>query len=148
MADVVKTISDALEATIQTVLPDYKPLDYSYFPEKNTFYKNDERFGVTVGAGISVNTITKAITIDQIFNVVLTNSYASHSDDAGLKKQIFALFDALNTIYIEVFNTKLSLPDLVYFVGPLSWSDPLIDAEQSIIIQSMALNIQYRTLLI
>ena len=148
MADIVKQISDALNVRIQTTLPDYKPLDYAYSPEKNQFYGNTKRFGVTVDAGSSIPTITKAVTISQIFNVVLTNDYTAHDDESDLNTQIFTLHDALNSIYIDVFNTKLGLPNSVYRVSPLSFTTPLIVEEQSLIILILSLEIEYRTLLI
>jgi len=148
MVDVVKQISDALNSTIQATLPDYKPLDYFYNPQKNQFHGNAKRFGVAVDSGSSFETITKAITIEQNFNVVLTNDYTAHDDESALASAILELHDAMNDIYIAVFNTKLGLPTLVYRTGPLSFTAPLIDEEQQNIILTMGLSLSYRTSLI
>ena len=148
MANSVELISDALESAVSAILPTYKKLDYAYFPEKNQFYGNTKRYGVTVDAGASTPTITKAITIDQVFNVILTNDYAAHDDETDLSAQVFILHDALELVYLDIFNKKLGLTNLVYFVGPISFTAPLIDQEQQIIILTMAVNIQYRNLLI
>jgi len=149
MADVVKDISDALNARIQAVLPDFRPLDYVYDTSKNSFYNNAKRFGVAIGSGTNSPTTTKSITIDGIFTVVLTTDFKSNANnDADLQAQILALQDSMGEVYLDVVHTKLGIPLTVFDINVESIGTPIIFDEAKVVQLDADFSILYRQSLV
>jgi len=145
----VEEISNALKARIKVVLPDHKELDFSYFPEKNNFYNNFLRYGVTVSAANSTATITKALSFNHDFKVILTDCYkATDEDELDLTTRIYNIQDRMSDILKNVYWTNLGLINLVFQVTPIAIEAPLIIEPQQLIILTASLNVNYRLNLI
>ena len=145
MSTVVKDIRDALLVRIQTVLPDYEPLDYVYDTTKNNFYNNAKKFGVAIGSATNNPTTTKSITLLGVFTVVLTTDYMTNDNsDADLQDAILVLQDAISEVYLDVVNTKIGIPDIVYDIQVETIATPLIFEEAKVVQLDMDLSIIYR----
>jgi len=141
----VEQISDAIKSRIKAIFPDYKELDFSYFPEKNNFYNNFLRFGVTVAAASSTATITKSLSFNHDFKILLTDCYkATDEDEIDLTTKIFNVQDRMNDILKDLYRTNLGLINLVFQVTPLGIEAPLIVEQQQLIILTSSLNVTYR----
>jgi len=141
----VEQISDAIKARIKVILADHKELDFSYFPEKNNFYNNFLRYGVTVGLASSTATITKSLSYNHDFKIILTDCYkATDEDEIDLTTKIFNVQDRMSDILKDLYRTNLGLINLVFQVTPLSIEAPLIIESQQVLILTSSLNVTYR----
>jgi hypothetical protein len=145
MSNSVKSIYDNLKSEIKRLLPDFIEMDYAYFPLKNQHSKNKKTYGVTIQEASEVTTVTRSITLDHTFNILLRSDYLSTSDDeSNLIEVIAELYDALSTIYLNILDSKLNLPNLIYVIHPMSIDSPDIDEASNSVILNSPLIIKYR----
>jgi len=146
MSTIVKDITEAFESSVATTLPTYTELDFKFDVTKNNYYNNLQRFGVIPGAGFNTPTTTKATTISQSFNLILTTEYVNQNDtDSAQREAVFEVHDALNEVYQDVVPSKLGLPMSILNIEITSIDAPLFDDEAKVVILNSDFTIQYRT---
>lgn len=117
-------ILNAIESRVNAVLPSYKRLKYSYDVEKNNKRASDDAYGIGAGAGSSVEGTFRTITMDQEFFVILTKDFGGRSDDNAERTALKAIYDDMETLYRDLFQSKLGIPSVVYLVSELSLDEP------------------------
>lgn len=117
-------ILNAIESRVNVVLPSYKRLKYSYDLEKNNKRTSDDAYGIGAGAGSSVEGTFRTITMDQEFFVILTKDFGGRSDDNAERTALKAIYDDMETLYRDLFQSKLGIPAVVYLVSELSLDEP------------------------
>lgn len=113
-----------IEARVNAIVATYSRLKYSYDIEKNSFRGSKKSYGIGSGAASSVSGTTKSITLDQSFFVVLTQNFGGRSDDKAERDALKSIYDDLETLYNDLFQSKLGLPSTVYLVSELSLDEP------------------------
>jgi len=117
-------ILNAIESRINAVLPSYKRLKYSYDLEKNNKRASDDAYGIGAGASSSVEGTFRTITMDQEFFVILTKDFGGRNDDNAERTALKAIYDDMETLYRDLFQSKLGIPAVVYLVSELSLDEP------------------------
>ena len=136
-------ILNAIESRVNAVLPSYKRLKYSYDVEKNNKRASDDAYGIGAGAGSSVEGTFKTITMDQEFFVILTKDFGGRSDDNAERSALKAIYDDMETLYRDLFQSKLGIPSVVYLVSELSLDEPEKIADNVISVR-MSFTVKHR----
>ena len=136
-------ILNAIESRINAVLSSYKRLKYSYDVEKNNKRASDDAYGVGAGAGSSVEGTFQSITMDQEFFVILTKDFGGRSDDNAERTALKAIYDDMETLYRDLFQSKLGIPSVVYLVSELSLDEPEKIADNVISVR-MSFTVKHR----
>lgn len=136
-------ILNAIESRVNAVLPSYKRLKYSYDVEKNNKRASDDAYGIGAGAGSSVEGTFRTITMDQEFFVILTKDFGGRSDDNAERTALKAIYDDMETLYRDLFQSKLGIPSVVYLVSELSLDEPEKIADNVISVR-MSFTVKHR----
>lgn len=136
-------ILNAIESRVNVVLPSYKRLKYSYDVEKNNKRASDDAYGIGAGAGSSVEGTFRTITMDQEFFVILTKDFGGRSDDNAERTALKAIYDDMETLYRDLFQSKLGIPSVVYLVSELSLDEPEKIADNVISVR-MSFTVKHR----
>lgn len=136
-------ILNAIESRVNVVLPSYKRLKYSYDVEKNNKRASDDAYGIGAGAGSSVEGTFRTITMDQEFFVILTKDFGGRSDDNAERTALKAIYDDMETLYRDLFQSKIGIPSVVYLVSELSLDEPEKIADNVISVR-MSFTVKHR----
>lgn len=136
-------ILNAIESRVNAVLPSYKRLKYSYDVEKNNKRASDDAYGIGAGAGSSVEGTFQSITMDQEFFVILTKDFGGRNDDNAERTALKAIYDDMETLYRDLFQSKIGIPSVVYLVSELSLDEPEKIADNVISVR-MSFTVKHR----
>lgn len=136
-------ILNAIESRVNTVLSSYKRLKYSYDVEKNNKRASDDAYGIGAGAGSSVEGTFRTITMDQEFFVILTKDFGGRSDDNAERTALKAIYDDMENLYRDLFQSKIGIPSVVYLVSELSLDEPEKIADNVISVR-MSFTVKHR----
>jgi len=136
-------ILNAIESRVNAVLSSYKRLKYSYDVEKNNKRASDDAYGIGAGAGSSVEGTFRTITMDQEFFVILTKDFGGRSDDNAERTALKAIYDDMETLYRDLFQSKIGIPSVVYLVSELSLDEPEKIADNVISVR-MSFTVKHR----
>ena len=136
-------ILNAIESRVNAVLPSYKRLKYSYDLEKNNKRASDDAYGIGAGASSSVEGTFRTITMDQEFFVILTKDFGGRNDDNAERTALKAIYDDMETLYRDLFQSKLGIPAVVYLVSELSLDEPEKIADNVISVR-MSFTVKHR----
>ena len=123
MSTIVKDITEAIEARLVIVLTTSKPLDYTINIGKNDFNNNENRFGVNPLEAVPGLSITKAYTLAQNFEIVLTTGFINDHDEKKQRAVTFTLYERMHNMFADLFQSKLGLAGTVLNVNEPSLSD-------------------------
>lgn len=112
--------------------------------ETNDLRNLREGYGIRVLDGAQNNDVTKSLTIDSTWELILTNTNTDDRDDAVTQNVIDDLHDKADDFFAAVVNTKVNLPSLVVFVGDESFSEPELLEENKYVILRFQFTIRYR----
>jgi hypothetical protein len=124
--DVVEQLIDGFETTIQNVLgSDWKNLDYIFEIEKNSLNRDPQKFGVRSLGAFSDTGVTRAMTMNHDFEIMLTDLYINRDgSDEKQRQAVEGLYNKVYKIFNEMFLTKAGKPDIVMTVNRLSIGEP------------------------
>lgn len=147
MATKVAQIIDGMEGEIVTKLGvSYSKLNYVYDISKNTFKGNANRYGVVPLDATNNPTIIKASTLDHIFQVVLTDEYRnSPTGDLNLQETIEGLYDKMNDLEEQFYQSKIGVPSIVIYMELSSIEEPEILEDHKIAALRGNFLVKYRT---
>ena len=146
MANKVEQIVTAIEAQIATTLSEYTALNYVNDIEKNSFVGNKKKYGVKPLGLDRAAGVTRSHTVDQIFQVILTDDYTnSPANDESARSKIYSLFDKMNDLEKQFFKSKIGLTSIVLFMNLTSIEDPEVLEENKVIALRGNFLVKYRT---
>ena len=139
----ISSILTDLESQVSTTLGSlWSELDYVYNLEANSARSMDFKYGVGASEGQSVLGVTKAVTVDFGFFVVLTKRFINRSSDEKQRTIISDIYNEFENINVAVFQKKLG-NSAVLLVSDLAYSEPEVIGEDAISIR-VDLIIKYR----
>jgi hypothetical protein len=144
---IVQDILTALEAKVASLLPTYKKSPFNYELEKNNRKGAKKIYAIRVEAGASSTGVLQSVTIDQNFEVILSDIYQPKNDnDKDLESKILSIHTDIETIYKDVYQKRLDLTSAkVLLVEVVDLSKPEIDLDNSSISIIATFKIRYRT---
>ncbi len=139
----ISTIVSAIKSRVQSVLTsNYQELAYANDVAKNTWKGNDKRFAVLPKHASEANSVTGYLTIDQEFQVIITDGFINLSgNDSIQQSKVIAIQEIGLAIYKDLVKTKAG-------ASVIAVSDLNINETQfsdNTIIQSLNFKIKYRT---
>jgi hypothetical protein len=117
-------ILTAIETRVGSVLPSYKRLEHSYDLEANSSRVSDGAYGVGSGAANSAEGTLRTLTLDHEFFVILSKKFGGRSGDAADRAALKQIYDDIELLYKDLFQSKLGIPSIVYLVSELSLDTP------------------------
>lgn len=143
-------ITTSMKAEIAAELgASYSELQFVEDVAKNSFRTNNNRYGVRALVASQLPGVTKHVTLNQEFEVVLTKGYTQSSiDDSSQVTKSLDLRAELLGIYKRFINGKAGIPGTVLNVTDLILAEPEYLEDDKVVIQRASMNIQYRYSLI
>jgi hypothetical protein len=151
---VVTAIADiiaSLESELQVELPSYVKLAYIEDVAKNTFRKTGTKdcYGIRALEADQLPGVTKTITLNQEFEVILTSGYTQSTiSDASQISDSLDLRANFLGLYKRYVNGKGGLPGTILNITDLILQDPEYLDDDKVVVQRAKMNIQYRYSLI
>ena len=136
MSSVQTDILTAIETRVNATLPTYSRLRYTYNLEANDYRGSKLAYGIGAGSGSQVEGATKSITMDQVFFVVLTGTFGGRSNDSDERTALKTVYDDLEVLYRDLFQSKIGIPASVFLVSELALDDPELIAENVISVKA------------
>ena len=146
----ITDIKNSIITRLIAVLPsDYKALAYIEEIEKNNNTQIKRAYGVQALEAEEVSGVNKVYTIDQTFEVIITDNY-NHSqvNDNDYQNKTYDIREQCLAIYKDIVNTHAGLPGTVLNVSSLFIDIPEQDDESKSVIQRINFLIRYRVSLI
>lgn len=115
MSDKVGQIIDAMKVQIASTLgPDWSELCYVLDISKNAFENGDNGFGVRPLAMERSEGPMKQVAWEQVFEVVLTDSYINELGDEDQRLTARLLYDKMDDVAFDMYNKAFKLTPIVY----------------------------------
>jgi hypothetical protein len=147
MATNLTTILTAIKTIMLTKLSaSYKELTHIFQIERNHGREAKTAYAIRP-LGAVENEETNALrnyTLDQEFEMILTDMLTRESDSTEAITSIEAMYDYFDQIYRVMVNTKLGLPSLVWIVRRCEISEPEFVSNGKIVVLRMKFNVKYR----
>lgn len=142
----VSEIISGMKTEIATALgASYQELPYVNVVESNNFRTNAKRYGVRALASEETSTVTKRLTLQHTFEVILTDLYyETNIDDSPLEAAKQNLFEQMLRIYQQLEITKAGAPTVVLNVTNISTLEPEILVEEKVVVLRANIDILYR----
>lgn len=149
----MSTVTDlvtSIKSRMATVLgATYSELSNVTEIEKNAFKGADKRYGVMANQADEVEGTVCHLTVDQAFEITLTDGYFSNikASDADKRAKTLALQDKISEVYRDIKTNKAGRPDLVIHTFGLSIAEPEFLEENHVVVVNATFTIKYRYLL-
>lgn len=146
----VTDIKNSMKARIASVLgASFKELAYVENVDKNNWTQVQNGYGILPLEANEVPGVTKEITLDHNFEIVLTGQYNDSSiNDVKIREKISGLKDLCLQIYKDLVNNQAGYPLKVMNVSNLFIEDAENNEESKVVYQRMQVIIKYRVSLI
>lgn len=144
--DVMRDITNSFNAEIQAELgTGYKKLAYVEDVAKNSFRTNTDRYGTRALAVNQLPGVTKFVTLQQDFEVVLTRGYveSSISDDSQVDDALDLRAELLD-VYKRLVNNRGGLPNTIILITDLAVGEPEYLEDDKVVIIRASMQVQYR----
>lgn len=141
--NIVEQIHDAIVSLVQTNLPTYQRLKRIFEPEQNDLRNAEKGFGVRMLSASNRAGPMRHYALDHGFEIVFSRTFQERLDDDKINDVILDLYNQIDTIIVQAFLTKLSLPLVVDLVDSPSISEPQILENKAVILR-LQLNVKYR----
>jgi len=141
----VQDIVSAIKTRVQTVATGYTELSYAKDLAKNTFKDNHKRFGVLPKGAVETQGIVRHATFDQDFELVLTQGFINKPmSDSEEQSKAIELQDLIQSIYLDLVQTKVGLPSTCIIVADLNIDAPETNDQHKLLVQKASFKIKYR----
>ena len=145
MSNLVDQIITGIEKRASIVLSSYNPLRYYYDLEKNDYKGNSKRYAVLPMAAENQDGVTRSVTIEQEFQIVLTDNYTNDAkSDTDLQEVIKSLYDQQDDLLNDLALTKLGVSSIVLLVVFKGFEEPEILEESKTTALRMNISVRYR----
>lgn len=145
MSNVITTIFDNLKTVISsTVDASYKELKFVRELGKNDTRNLEKGWGLKFLDGPATDTITKAYSVDQGFELVLTRTNIRKNDETDVESAEKLLFDEATDIMIPLIHNNIGATVGVSKVSAPSFSEPELLNDASFIALRVQFTVTYR----
>ena len=126
MSTIVKSVYDALKSQVSTTLgATWSELSYLFNVEQNDRKEARKGFGVIPGAAVNNPSILKTYTLDQTFEIILTQTNTNElKDDDKINALLDDLYNQASEIFKDTLNTQLGIPTIVFTVSDPNMNEP------------------------
>lgn len=145
MSSNVTTLVSSIKARMASVLgATYSELAYGIDLSRNSFNGNFKRYGLMPSSMTETSSVTRYVTIDQTFDMILCDSFinVSMSDSAEQAKGP-ALQDLAYDIYRDLVSTKAGSSSIVINVSEFSTAAPETIEDKAVVLKA-SFKIKYR----
>ena len=145
MSTLVEQINDSITSLIATELgATYSELEYVLDVSQNAFDLTNKKYGVRPLFANSVEGVTKVYTLDQDFEIILTDEFVNSGvDDTAQREVAFSLYDKMSEIFKAIYLTKAGVPSIVLIVNSITMSEPEYLTDEVAILRAIV-RIKYR----
>lgn len=144
MPSVAELIMDQIEVHINTLLPSYDKSPFVYSLELNNRKTSKQVYSIRPGSALNVQSVTRAITLDQVFEVYLSKAYTNVSqNDLSLQEKVLEIMADHETLYKEVFLRRLAGGEVMIVQG-VDLLDPEIDFDNHFVSITASYTVKYR----
>lgn len=141
---IVQEIVDAIEINIQALLPTYKKASFVYDLGLNNRKQSKKIYAITPQSASNVSGSTLTVTLDQTFDVTLSDTYSPKNDsDISLQDKVLEIHSDIETIYKELFQRRLGLAK-VLVVQVVDISSPEVDNDNNTVAITASFSVKYR----
>ncbi len=141
-----ETIKTGIVALITSNLPDHTALAFGIDIQKNKLLGGTKGYAVTPAEVSQLDGVTGYVTVGQLFELVLTDSFApAKLSDADQQTAAATLFGRMETLYKEIKKNKAGVPAVINVSGLAIARPEFLDSNVAVLRASMT--IQYRTAL-
>jgi hypothetical protein len=141
---IVQEIVDAIEINIQALLPTYKKASFVYDLSLNNRKQSKKVYAITPQSASNVSGSTLTVTLDQTFDVTLSDTYSPKNDsDINLQDKVLEIHSDIETVYKELFQRRLGLAK-VLVVQVVDISSPEIDNDNNTVSLTASFSVKYR----
>jgi hypothetical protein len=126
---------------------DYQELQYIYDIEKNTVRGARLAYGVRPLAADTAESVTRVYTLDQAFEIILTDTFARGDNDSQRETALNIMYDKSDEIFKELVNHKINLANFVLNIFNASLLEPEFLDDNKFIILRMQYLVKYRSAL-
>lgn len=142
------TIESGIKAAIIAELgAGFTELAHSLDPTKNKFLGGTQAYGVVPGVIVQRAGVNGFVTVDQRFQIVLTESFAPpKTGDASMLAAARTLHGRLETVYTRLVRTKAGVPASVINVFDLDAEVPEY-FDSNVAVLRATITIKFRTAL-
>ena len=146
MSTEILDINNSVEAKMQAILGvQYKILQYKEEVSQNSFTGSMKRFASRATETSEIETVTKFVTFNQGYELIIVDSYyESNIDDSGKSSTMYDMKGKILDIFKELVNSRAGLPSVVLNVESLSMSEPEYLTNQKVIVQRAIIDIKFR----
>ena len=145
MSTVMATLKTSIAGRIVAVDSTLLPLSYTEDVAKNNLVQAGNRYAVRPLDATEVPGVTRFVTLDQTFEILLTNQY--FEDKISDAKKVTASLDCrakLLDIYKDLVQTKAGSPSLVLQVRDLEIQSPEFLESEKVVVQRATVTVTYR----
>lgn len=148
MAEVTDIVA-GLKTNMATILgAGFSELSNVTNVEANSFKGANQRYNVLSKDISETPGVTCAITVNQQFDLIVTDSYRSAiKNDSDKRTKTIALQELVFSIYEEVIKTKANTPASVIIVDSLTVAEPEYLEEDHVVVITATVTIKYRKIL-
>jgi hypothetical protein len=143
MSAYASQIFSAIDDICQSVCSDYVKLRRVYDVSQNDARNISKAYGIIHGEAENTDGVTRFYTLDQKFEIVLVNRAVDRDNDADIQAVINTMYDKAESLFNQIFLSKLGLPAIVLIVDNPSMSKPQI-LENGAAILVLSFNVKYR----
>lgn len=122
----------------------YSEIGFIYEIEKNPFKGNAKRYGVFPSSASEVQGNTRAVTVDQVFEMVITDGFINTAMSDSLEQTLKQTLQDLSfSIYQDLAQTKCGANSSVLLVSNFELLEPQT-IENNVAVQRSRFTIKYR----
>jgi hypothetical protein len=146
MANIVEQILTETKSLMATELGgDYQELAFIYDVEKNNLRGARMAYGVRPVDASSAATLTRSYTLDHVFEIILTDTFARGDSDAQRETSLNTMYDKADEIFKSLVNHKINLPSTVLNVEEPSIAEPEFLDDNKLIVLRMQYVVKWRS---
>lgn len=123
----------------------YQQLRYVYDLDKNDYRGRYLAYGVRPLDAVSAESIVRNYTLDQGFEVILTDTIARTDSDSQITTSLGTMYNKADEIFKALVNTKINLASFVLNVFDPSLNEPEYFDDQKYVVLRMQYKVKYRS---
>ena len=147
MSNLVEQIRGAVATVVtNTLSADYNELPFQFDVEVNDNRRLAKAWGLIPLAGPgNEETPLRTYTIDQVFELILTDTNPRKTDDSDKFTAVYNLYDQIDSVLKALLLTRAGLPTIILNIDLPSYSEPEFLSEDNFIVLRCQFVVKYRS---